>query len=293
MAVTKMSKTSASPTSQVEMITPEVAERYLLSNTHNRHINAKAVTAMAEDMTSGRWVFNGDAIRFTSDGQLIDGQHRLSAIIEANVHVEMFVVRGLDKNAFTTIDAGRSRTAAQIMSLAGGHYVMPVTAAARLALLFSGGRFLNDRVSRKAITDFVAEQPYLAELAERTHSSTKVITQSPLMAVLFLANYRRQFTADVDTFIEGIASGANLERGDPRLTLRDWAQRERARGRGNLSSYFVFAAAARAWNAHVRGETLLQIKIINAQPHVRNTEIVGFHFGVGMSAASVEALENQ
>lgn len=282
--------TTPTPNSQVEVITPLVAEEYLASNTFNRPLKARAVAEMAEDMLHGRWVFNGDAIRFSSEGRLLDGQHRLSAIIESGTPIPFFVVRGLSDQAFTTIDAGKARTAAQVLALQGGTYNNVVSSAARMALLFSGGSPLNNHLSRKTITDFARGQPYLCELVGQCHDVRRTIRLSPFVAVVFLANYRRQFNTDLASFVDGVGSGANLERGDPRLTLRDWAAHERVKGRGALGTGAAFVAIARAWNAHVRGETLLQLKVHTTSPNARNTDIVGFHFGVGMSAGAVETL---
>lgn len=94
--------------SQVTFITPQLASQYLMSNTRNRSISKASVSAYAHDMINGRWLLNGDAIRFAQDGTLLDGQHRLQAIIEANVGVSMLVIHNLPAETFATIDAGAS-----------------------------------------------------------------------------------------------------------------------------------------------------------------------------------------
>ena len=104
-------KEPAMKTSIFETITPELAEVYLSRNAEGqRKINPNRVADYAADMGKGLWVANGEAVIFDDAGRLIDGQHRLSAVIRAGVSVEMLVVRGVEGKSFQTIDQGFSRT---------------------------------------------------------------------------------------------------------------------------------------------------------------------------------------
>ena len=71
-------------------------------------------------------------------------------------------------------------------------------------------------------------------------------------------------------------TGEGLEKGDPRLTLREWAITERQRNRGHLPAFVALSAIGRAWTAFARGEDLRQIKIMR-RPTRENLEVVGFH----------------
>ena len=67
---------------KVQVITPELAEQYLTKNTNNyRSMSNSVVNAYATDMKTGNWKFNGDSIKFNKSGILVDGQHRLAAIM--------------------------------------------------------------------------------------------------------------------------------------------------------------------------------------------------------------------
>ena len=101
-----------------ERITPEKAKEYLSHNVeNNRGIVKKRVALYAHDMMSGNWCDNGETIKFNSNGELIDGQHRLRAILASGTTQTMWVARGVDKNAFMTIDTGMGRSAVQIMKM--------------------------------------------------------------------------------------------------------------------------------------------------------------------------------
>lgn len=97
-----------------EVITPELAQEYLSRNKNNyRKVNNGRVAAYAQDIKAGNWQANGESIKFDKEGNLKDGQHRLSAIIMAGIPVRMMVLRDLD-NDVIIFDSGMNRTAQQI-----------------------------------------------------------------------------------------------------------------------------------------------------------------------------------
>lgn len=94
---------------KVEKITPEMAERYLSKNTVNRSLSDSKVRSYAIDMASDKWELNGEAIRFNKDGKLVDGQHRLAAIVKSGRSIRMVVMTDID-NDVSVYDRGRSRS---------------------------------------------------------------------------------------------------------------------------------------------------------------------------------------
>lgn len=77
----------------------------------NRHVSDPRVKAFSEVMKRGQWRLNSQPIAFDSEGHLVDGQHRLWAIVTAQtVIVRLAVAYGLDDDAVKTIDRGRVRS---------------------------------------------------------------------------------------------------------------------------------------------------------------------------------------
>ncbi|MDQ2738234.1 MAG: hypothetical protein M3Y35_06395, partial [Actinomycetota bacterium] len=70
--------------SKVQSITPKKAAEYLEANTANRPLSTAVVKSFAEAMTRGDWMVTHQGIAFGSGGVLVDGQHRLAAIVAAN-----------------------------------------------------------------------------------------------------------------------------------------------------------------------------------------------------------------
>jgi len=107
-------------TAATETITPSIAEAMLGYNSENRNINHRRVAVIRDDILADRWEFNGDAIRFDENGIMIDGQHRLAAIVMAGKSVASLVVRGVPVAARKTIDQGKSRSLADVLKIERG-----------------------------------------------------------------------------------------------------------------------------------------------------------------------------
>ncbi len=102
---------------EVLSITPQMASNYLLSNKSNRNINKGRVSLYAKIISDGDWLLNGESIKFDTNGNLIDGQHRLAAIIQSKKQIESIVITGAPVESFKTIDTGRSRSAGDVMKI--------------------------------------------------------------------------------------------------------------------------------------------------------------------------------
>lgn len=91
-------------------ITPEFAKSLLENNTHNRRLREGAVEKYARDMLLDNWNTDVvDPICISVNGNLINGQHRLYAIIKANKTIPMWVQYGVPENHYLYIDDGIHR----------------------------------------------------------------------------------------------------------------------------------------------------------------------------------------
>lgn len=106
-------------TSIVETITPAKAREYLDKSGGNRNISKVVVESYALTMKQGKWLLNGEPIVFDVDDVLLNGHHRLHAVIKAGVPIKTFVTRGVEHDSYTTFDCGRHRTVGQLISMQG------------------------------------------------------------------------------------------------------------------------------------------------------------------------------
>ena len=123
----------------IETITPEAAQAYLMKNVGNRQLSKITVASYAQLMRDGLWEVNNDAISFNANGRLLNGQHRLSAVIEAGVPVKFFVVRGLATDSFVTMDNGKNRVAADALYTHGVDNGIAIAAVVKRKVLLEEG----------------------------------------------------------------------------------------------------------------------------------------------------------
>lgn len=71
-------------------VTPEMAERWLADNPHNRPIRKERVEELCEKIRSGKWR-PSPPIEVFDTGRLWNGQHRLTAIVQTGCAVELLV----------------------------------------------------------------------------------------------------------------------------------------------------------------------------------------------------------
>lgn len=100
-------------------VTPQLAASWLQLNVSNRKPNTNYIRQYIQDILMGNWEMIGDPIRFSTEGRLMDGQHRLMAIMRANKCVKMVVMVGVNPNAFTHIDSGNRRTVSDSLFIKG------------------------------------------------------------------------------------------------------------------------------------------------------------------------------
>lgn len=157
----------------VETITPEIAKVYLSMNGANRPFKPRTVDFYADQMKRGLWKENGEAICFTSDGKLADGQHRLSAVIKSGCTIRFVVVRGCEEGSFATYDSGVNRRSSDVFAIAHvRNYVQKSAIVGRYFTIcrrarFVSGRGRGDTQSRSRET-YISLQDKLSEY--QTHS---------------------------------------------------------------------------------------------------------------------------
>lgn len=260
---------------QIEIITPAAAKNFLEKNTTNRKVSLATVDRYAADMKADRWANNGQGIVVALDGELLDGQHRMLAIIASQKSIGMLVVRGAPKESFVTMDTGKPRSLSDLLSIQGYDHTNTLATAARSAYNYIGGVQQGYPVTKAALDDFIQAHPHTQTAASMVSKYAKLKQRGPFASVVFLGSYRGNLNDEAESFLDGVNYGEGMRRGDPRHTLREWILAERLRGRGQLRNDAAFAAIGRAWNAWAAGKELAVIKGV-AKPTLMSLNIFGF-----------------
>ena len=92
------------------VVTPEEAQRWLDAKDGNRPISNRVVLDYARQMKEGWWQDNPQCISFNTHGKLIDGQHRLSAIVLINMPIKMNIIWDAPPQSFHILDRGLPRS---------------------------------------------------------------------------------------------------------------------------------------------------------------------------------------
>jgi len=88
-------------------------------NSNNRPVNDKVVDAYATDMENGTWSNNNDAICFSKTYNLLNGQHRLLAVIKSGKTILFHIQFGFDNSDFMYMDSGKKRNGANRLQIGG------------------------------------------------------------------------------------------------------------------------------------------------------------------------------
>lgn len=263
---------------QIEIVTPTLAKSLLERNTMNRKVSTTTVERYAADMRNNRWNNNGQGIVVSLDGELLDGQHRMHAIIASQQSIAMLVVRGAAKESFVTMDTGKPRSLSDLLSIQGYVHTNTLAGAARSAYNYIAGVTQGYAPTKATLDSFIQANPYAQEASSLVAGCSKINQRIQFSSVMFLGNYRGNLNDEVQTFLEGVNYGEGMVRGDPRHTLREWIVAERLRGRGYLKADATFAAVCRAWNAWAAGKELAVIKGV-AKPTLMSISLFGFERG--------------
>ena len=101
---------------KVMTVTPEHAEKWLEMNTDNRRIRPSHVRHLAKQMELGRWMLSPEPIVF-SPQRLLDGQHRLSAVLMSGCTIEASVALVQNEDVFRVLDQGANRNISDLSGI--------------------------------------------------------------------------------------------------------------------------------------------------------------------------------
>jgi len=257
-----------------EIITPEVADQYLsTTNWGNRPIRRKHVESLARQMSMGMWKMNGEPIQFASNGRLLNGQHRLTAVLLAKTPVRMMVVRGLEEDTFSTLDQGAKRSASDTLSGAGIVQATKVAAAVRLIITWN--QLLptrNNTISKNEMLDFVRQHPEIQQIVSKIDTARPPVSMSALSAVGWMATASGEYADKWSEFLAKLSSGAELEKGSPILALRNVTLNLRRGSSLNVDTWFGLISTA--WNDFVAGRTRRSMRVYKVAQWP--TEITGY-----------------
>lgn len=250
-------------------VTPEVASRWLEKNTHNRPLRDTKVKEFADAIVRGKWMLVTDAIAFSRpwvdptgakfDETLINGQHRLWAVIMANKPAMFTVWWGCEPEEFGAIDQGAPRTQGDILGAMRPDLLHPtglisvITPAVNL--IFAKRTKLQTWHTEMLLRGFPRE----IDAAVESRKKLGRICVGPVQAALFLSILIDE--AKTGALVERLHTAVGFSERDPVRTLHFYlhGQLENARE----SREIVFYKTLHACLAQIDERPLVRL-----QPHV-------------------------
>lgn len=249
---------------EIKEVTPEMAAELLARNVNNRKLNDKSVRFYADEMQRGDWQLNGETIKLNSDGNLIDGQHRLSAVVRSGCTVKMEFRGGLNGREMATIDTGKPRSAADVLYMKGLKYTQAQAEAARFIIAYDSnvvvrGR-IESKISNERILKFVESNPSLVSHAHSCHEKAIKSLVSPSRALALWFLFDRHDEDMATKFFTSLATGAELSSNDPVLVLRNRLLASKLSARQHqLASREIIMLIIKAWNAWRAGKCVTRL----------------------------------
>jgi hypothetical protein len=252
-------------------LTPEIARAWLAAHKINRKLYVPRVKKYARAMLAGEWMETGESIKISDSNAIIDGQHRLEAVIESGVSIRVMVITGIPESAMFAMDTGKSRSYGDALTLvglspwearAGGAAVSLLLAHEDLPAMWMGAvpnRFENSEVVAywRAHPELLASVQYMRGLVTR-HT---VMPYGYAVSLHYL--FSQQSREDADVFFDAMYRGVFASDVDPIYQLVKFLRDAMiSKRRVRAAEYCVMTT--RAWNMRRAGldcTSIRQLKI--------------------------------
>lgn len=210
-----------------QIVTPAMAKAWLSKNACNqRKLRSGVVDRYARDMKAGKWLLTHQGIGFNTRGELIDGQHRLHAVVLADLSVLMMVSTDVPCSAFSHLDLGMQRTTSDVLRGEGDEWVTPDHISIARLLEANG----NSRQSAAGRSPFEMKELVYRHRNAITFVLTSIerrvrgVTVSPCLAAIASAYYGEKDRVRLSEFCTVLVSGIvrDAQQDTPAIMLRDY-----------------------------------------------------------------------
>lgn len=219
----------------IELVTPIVAKKMLEGNTSNRKLRKSRVAQYADAMKRGQWEISPDAITISKTGQLLNGQHRLNAIVASGESCQLLILRGVEDEVFTVIDSGLGRSVNDALAFSGlGINATHTSPIVKALIAIDAGLNIYDTnafalVQRQDVVDYVQNNGEMMNWALNLARKTELAVGGIRTAwgVFIALAAQKHGAAKVEEFVNLVIDGVGLKPGDSPLALRNWITRQR------------------------------------------------------------------
>lgn len=257
--VTKLPRKA--PQLETMILTPELATALLEHNGLNRPLSQPHVNRIAKQIAEGKWKFNGETIKIADTNDVLDGQHRLWAVIEAKTPIETILVRGIKKEAFATIDTLRKpRSGGDTIALGGQARYRNIVAAALTWMTHWQRKHLENmrapqnRVENSDVELAFADNPGIVRAVERAIVLRRLANPGVMAFIYYTFTNRNPELAERMMATLEDPSGVSVS--DPFFRLRSYFTADHHKKKDPLVTIALAIKAANAAHQGMKLSTL-------------------------------------
>jgi len=245
------------PVSKWVYVTPDMARTWLTKNDRNRKMDKRYARLIADDFSNGRWVPTHQGIAFDVSGTLLDGQHRLTAIVESDTAVWVLVTTGLPVEAQAEIDNQKKRSLAATLRMIDDVNTAGLERAVAITpyLMAPNGDIGGTYDSKQKRKECFFQHQEAIEWAMEALPYTKRVCRAPVYAVVVRAYYTQDIVK-LRRFCEILITGEyNGEHAATTvIKLRNSLMQDNSKGSNGLTT--SYRKTERALSAWINGERL-------------------------------------
>jgi hypothetical protein len=255
-------------TMELVTVTPALAAQWLERMPKNRNLRQGWVNTLAHAIEQKDWQFNGEPIRFGRDGALLDGQHRLHAIIQADQSADFIVVTGLEPDSIYVTDTGKPRSASDALHLRGEKDAHALAGACHWLIIWEQAHNLtriggSGRQFAPTIADILRvldKNPSLRHALPHGNRLRKSLTGGPSLWGFLAFLLQGIDPEDAAFFFERLLDGADLKGDSPLLLLRKrLTERRPGQAGAPMPPREIGALTIKAWNFYREGKSIAQL----------------------------------
>lgn len=251
----------AKSSTKEELITPQIAEELLKNNAENRPFKMPWAITLADAMTKGEWHEDtGEALKIAEDGTLIDGQHRLTAVIISGKQLRFAVMRNAKKEIFKVIDSGIKRTGGDALATCGVKNASWISAIIKSYNAIKKQRSQDTRQSgglsnSQVLSMYFPNERLWQEIFKKAqmyyNDFSKIINGSTIGGLY--AVFHEISPSDAEAFFDGLCKGVALTESDAVFVLRQRLMNDKM-SKGRLPQQYKLALMIKAWNLFRAGK---------------------------------------
>lgn len=234
-------------------VTPGVAKDWLRHNRRNRTITPGRVKRLSRALRRGEWAV-AQPIAYDSEGTLIDGQHRLLAVISANRPADFLVIKGYAPGTtFGKMDDTLPRKLAHWLHQNGEAKPQTLATVLRMAFIRSTGRnpLLNTHshviLTGPEAIDFLDDHPEIRHAVIASPGTKNTYLSEALCCYLYYLFAESDATLADHFFVE-LVQNRNEAEYDPLHLLRERLKSNR-HAKEKLNRAELAALVIKTWNA--------------------------------------------